>query len=274
VTKASLRSETIRDFGEQWTAYRENNGYYASTELFRDIAGPFADRVLLRGARVADIGSGTGRIVSMLCELGASHITAVEPSAAMKVLRENTARYQERITYVHAPGDELPLEPALDTVVSFGVLHHIPEPDLVVRRVYEALKPGGTFLVWLYGHEGNELYLSLTEPIRKVTTRLPHPMLDALSGALRYPLDAYAWACARLPLPMADYMTNHIAKLSPDVRKLTIYDQLNPAFAKYYRRQEAAELLARAGFEDVQLHHRHGYSWTVLGRRPSGIIAP
>ncbi len=275
MTKASsLRSDTIRDFGEQWVAYRENAGYYASTELFRDIAGPFADRLPVRGARVADIGSGTGRIVRMLLDLGAAHVTAVEPSAAMTVLRENTEGQRERVTYVHAPGDELPLEPALDAVVSFGVLHHIPEPDVVVRRVFEALKPGGSFLIWLYGHEGNELYLSLTEPIRKVTTRLPHPMLDALSGALRYPLDAYVWACSRMRLPMANYMTNHVAKLSPDVRKLTIYDQLNPAYAKYYRREEAVALLSRAGFTDVEVHHRHGYSWTVLGRRPSGIIAP
>lgn len=47
-----------------------------------------------------------------------------------------------------------------------------------------------------------------------------------------------------------------------------IYDQLNPAYAKYYRRDEARALLEDAGFQDVRLHHRHGYSWTVLGTHP------
>jgi SAM-dependent methyltransferase len=210
----------------------------------------------------------------MLLALEAAHVTAVEPSAAMSVLRDNTTADSERITYVHAPGEELPVDPQLDLVVSFGVLHHIPDPAPVVRRVFEALRPGGVFLIWLYGHEGNELYLRLTEPARRLTTRLPHAALDALAGALRYPLDAYVWAATRWPLPMADYMRNHIARLSPEVRKLTIYDQLNPAYARYYRRAEAEELLRSAGFVEVEAYHRHGYSWTVMGRRPSTIIQP
>lgn len=269
-----LRAETIRDFGEQWTEYRDNDGYYGSTTLFNDIAGPFAERIAVAGSRVANIGSGTGRIVNMLLSLGAAQVTAVEPSAAMSVLRRNTEAHRDRIVYVHGPGEELPLDPPLDAVVSFGVLHHIPDPTPVVRRVFRALRPGGTFLIWLYGHEGNELYLTLTEPLRKVTTRLPHRALDLLSQALCVPLAAYVAACGVLPLPMASYMQNHIKKLSPEVRKLTIYDQLNPAYAKYYRREEARTLLEESGFVDVELHHRHGYSWTVLGRRPSGIMAP
>lgn len=51
-------------------------------------------------------------------------------------------------------------------------------------------------------------------------------------------------------------------------RRLVIYDQLNPAYAKYYTRAEAYELLRQAGFDDVRLHHRHGYSWTAVGTRP------
>jgi len=56
--------------------------------------------------------------------------------------------------------------------------------------------------------------------------------------------------------------------LSPDKRRVVIYDQLNPAYAKYYTREEACALLARHGFDDIRLHHRHGISWTVVGTRP------
>lgn len=266
---SELRGETIRDFGEQWTAYRDNEGYYASQELFRDIAGPFADEVGLEGARACDIGSGTGRIVRMLVGAGAAHVLAVEPSAAYDVLCDNVRDLGERVTAVRAAGEDFPAAGDRDLVVSFGVLHHIPDPAPVVRRALDALRPGGKLLVWLYGREGNELYLSLVEPLRRLTTRLPHRALDALSRGLRVPLDAYVWASRRAPrLPMAAYMVEHIGKLSPEVRALTIYDQLNPAFAKYYTRDEARALLEDAGFRDVRLHHRHGYSWTVLGTKP------
>lgn len=266
---SELRGDTIRDFGEQWTAFRDNDGYYASQELFRDIAGPFTDAVGLEGAKACDIGSGTGRIVRMLAAAGAAHVLAVEPSAAYDVLVDNVRDLGERVTAVRAAGEDFPATGDRDVVVSFGVLHHIPEPAPVVRRAFEALRPGGKLLVWLYGREGNELYLSLAEPLRRVTTRLPHRALDALSRGLRAPLDAYVWAARRLPrLPMAAYMVEHIGKLSPEVRALTIYDQLNPAYAKYYTEREARALLEDAGFRDVRLHHRHGYSWTVLGTKP------
>ena len=99
---------TIGDFGDQWTRCRSNDGYYASLEMFRDIAGPFFDELDLRGAPVADIGSGTGRIVRMLAGAGAGQIVAVEPSSAFDVLKENTRDIADRMTYVHGPGDSLP----------------------------------------------------------------------------------------------------------------------------------------------------------------------
>ena len=50
-------------------------------------------------------------------------------------------------------------------------------------------------------------------------------------------------------------------------RYLVIYDQLNPAFAKHYKEYEVRKLLEDAGFEDVKLHHRHGYSWSAVASK-------
>ena len=66
---------------------------------------------------------------------------------------------------------------------------------------------------------------------------------------------------------MRDYVLNTLARVSRDKRKLTIYDQLNPSYAKYYRAAEVREMLERAGFRDICLHHRRGYSWTAVGER-------
>ena len=130
------------------------------------------------------------------------------------------------------------------------------------------VKPGGNCLVWVYGREGNETYLRLAEPLRKMTVRLPHGALVGLVYLMDIGLEAYIGLCRFLPLPMRSYMREVLAKFSPKVRRLTIYDQLNPAYAKYYTMQEAKALLTDAGFVDVRLYHRHGYSWSVLGRRP------
>ena len=63
-------------------------------------------------------------------------------------------------------------------------------------------------------------------------------------------------------------MIEIMGKLTPDKRRLNIYDQLNPAYAKYYTSQEAEALLREAGFDNILLYHRHGYSWTVIGTKP------
>ena len=72
-----IRAKTIADFGEQWTRYRDNDGFYGSQNLFEDIVSPLLAAKAVAGKRVADIGSGTGRIVRMLLEAGAAHVTAV-----------------------------------------------------------------------------------------------------------------------------------------------------------------------------------------------------
>jgi SAM-dependent methyltransferase len=171
---ADLKTQTIRDFGRQWTAFPDNPGYYGSADLLADLFGPLLSLDEVKNRRVADIGSGTGRIVNMLLDAGAAHVHAVEPSMAITVLKENTAERRDRVTYGSGSGETLPANLGLDLVVAIGVLHHIPDPEAVVRAAYHALRPGGRLLVWLYGHEGNEIYLRLVEPLRVVTTRLPH----------------------------------------------------------------------------------------------------
>ena len=87
-------------------------------------------------------------------------------------------------------------------------------------------------------------------------------------GALYPAFWCYMQACRWLPLPLADYMRCVMLPLTPAKRRVVIYDQLNPAYAKYYTRTEAHDVLAACGFMNVRLHNRHGYSWTVVGTKP------
>jgi len=263
----SRDDKTIKDFGEQWRQYSDNEGYYGSVELFSDILFPFLAVEEIKGCRVAEIGSGTGRIVNMLLEAGVQHIVAVEPSDAFAVLVRNI-RNSEKVTCLKITGDQLPTDGNLDYIFSIGVLHHIQDPTPVVEAVLKALRPGGRFLVWLYGKEGNVLYLALIRPLRVLTKRLPHFMLASLVEIMYWPLVLYIKCCHRLPLPLRRYMLSVFEKMSPRKRRLIIYDQLNPSYAKYYTRREAETLLIDGKFKNVRPHHRHGYSWTVIGTKP------
>lgn len=266
--REDLRARTIADFGEQWTYFTDNEGYYASDAFFTDLVEPLLGPEDFDGAHCAEIGAGTGNVAAMVLRAGADRITAVEPSDAVGPLIENLAPFGDKATIVHGLGETIPQDD-FDLVLSIGVLHHIPKPDPVVKAAFTALKPGGRMFVWLYGKEGNAAYLALALPLRAITQRLPIAWLHGLAHLLDGLLAPLVLLANRgFSLPLGDYLRDVYGKLSPADRRLVIVDQLKPAWALYYTDAEARDLLERAGFEDVQLHHRHGYSWSVLARKP------
>jgi SAM-dependent methyltransferase len=223
----------------------------------------------ITGRRVGEIGAGTGRFVNIFLDHGAAHVVAVEPSAAFEVLRANTAARSSCVTYLQVPGERLPPDPPVDDIFSIGVLHHIPDPVPVVRAAFAALRAGGRIAIWVYGREGNGAYLALARGLRVFTRALPHRLLHGLVWVIDWPLRAYISLSRALPLPLASYMVEVLGHLSPDKRRLVVYDQLNPAYSKYYRRHEVESLLANAGFTNISLYHRHGYSWAAVAEKPA-----
>jgi SAM-dependent methyltransferase len=271
-----LRDKTIADFGDQWKKHPGNEGFYGSRALFEDILTPLLSVDSLRGAYVAEIGSGTGRIVDMLLNAGVEHVYAIEPShAAFEVLEKNIQRMQrsEDVTAINTGGESWTVDRILDYVFSIGVIHHIPDPGPVIKAAFEALKPGGHFFIWVYGYEGNELYLRVFVPIRKITTHLPHLILKFLVELLYATFILYMALLKFLPLPFRPYIETVYKPLTPKNRKLVIYDQLNPAYAKYYKKEETIQLLENAGFNNIQIYHRHGYSWSAIGQKSISDLA-
>jgi SAM-dependent methyltransferase len=261
------RDRTIRDFGDQWTHYGGNEGYYGSQGLFLDMLGPLLSLEALKGTDVADIGSGTGRIVRMLIDAGVRHVVALEPSAGVDILRENTADLGDRVEVIQAIGAEIPTDRHFEFVFSIGVIQFIAEPLPTLRSAHSSLRPGGKLVIWVYGKEGNGAYLLILTALRAITTRLPHWALSAICQVLTVAVDAYALACRVLPLPLRSYVLGTLSRVSRRDRTLTIYDQLNPSYVRYYERDELIRLLEDAGFRDIELHHRRGYSWTAIGTR-------
>ena len=265
---ATVGDRTIADFGEQWITYTDNSGFYGSPTLLQDVFGPLMQLGDLRGVVIADIGAGTGRFTNIFLSNGASKVIAVEPSRAFDVLVRNTASYNGRVEYVNTRGEDFrPLAP-VDFAFSYGVLHHIPDPVPTVVAMRDALKPGGRIGIWVYGREGNESYIAAQKMLGLLISRVPHTLLAAVVWALYWPAALYTLACRALPLPMRRYFSEVYGKLTPDKQRLVLYDQLNPAYAKYYWQQEVRALLQNAGFVDIELFHRHDYSWTAVAVKP------
>lgn len=119
--------------------YRHRPPYPAAlvTRLVALAGGP--------GARVVDLGAGTGHLAVPLARLGA-RVHAVEPARAMLDVLEADARGLE-IVPVHAAAEETGLEGgAFDLVLLADALHWV-DPDRGGREVARLLAPGGALAV-------------------------------------------------------------------------------------------------------------------------------
>jgi SAM-dependent methyltransferase len=260
--------KTINDFTEQWEKFPGgNDGFFTSADLLKDTIEPLMSLADIKGKKVVDIGSGTGRIVNMILDAQASHVIAVEPSDGFVSLKKNTISRADQITYLKITGETLPAFGDVDLIFCIGVLPFIPDPVPCIKAGYNALKPGGKFIAWVYSKEGNEAYLFFLKPIRAVTKYLPHSILLILVYIVEFFILIYMQLCRIFPLPLKAYLFNVFKPVSRKARRMTIYDQLNPSYVKYSSKDEVLDFMKAAGFTKNQIHHRHGYSWTVIGTK-------
>jgi SAM-dependent methyltransferase len=126
-------------FNRLATDYRARPGYPA----------PLADRLLAiaggPGARVADLGAGTGLLAIPLARLGA-RVDAVEPARAMLDLLEEDARGLP-VTAVHAAAEETGLPAGTYDLVLLADAAQWVDPGRAGREIARLLAPAGALAV-------------------------------------------------------------------------------------------------------------------------------
>jgi len=107
-----------------------------------------SDELGLRpGSRVLDVGSGIGGPARFLAHSVGCHVTALELQPKLHAMASNlTLRcgLGERITHLCGDALDYPLpHAAFDAMVSWLVMHHVPDRARLCRRLVRALRSGG-----------------------------------------------------------------------------------------------------------------------------------
>lgn len=231
-------------FGAQWRQFNRTQ-LDGAGQAFVEKTGIAPES--LRGRLVLDAGCGVGRFADVCTRAGAT-VVAVDLSTAVEAAAANLAG--SPCTHVlQADILSLPLAPgAFDLVYSLGVLHHTPDTRASFLALPRFLRPGGTLVVWVYGRgvEGE----AASDRIRRVTSRLPAPVLLALcqAAACFYPLHRRPrlGALARRFLPIC---------LDPsyEARVLGTFDWYAPRFQWKHTPEEVVEWFREAGLTQIHL---------------------
>ena len=98
-----------------------------------------------RGARVADLGCGSGVFTDLLHNLG---YDAVGLDISPKLIALGRAKYPN-VEFHEGDVEHLPFATgSLDGVLLSGLVHHLPDPARCADEVFRVLKPGGSFVAF------------------------------------------------------------------------------------------------------------------------------
>jgi SAM-dependent methyltransferase len=142
------------------------------TEVFDDLV---AVTGLGPGARILEIGCGTGQATQALAERGFD-VLAVELGSRLAALaRKNVATF-EKVEIVNAAFETWQPERAdFDAAVSFTAFHWI-DPEVRFRKVASLLRPGGALAIFeapqVFPEHGDPFWAEVQEDYEAV---VPHP---------------------------------------------------------------------------------------------------
>ena len=219
-----------------------------------------------KGKSFLDGGCGAGRNSYWAMSYGAESCMAVDlDDRSLEAARRNlsgfpTAEIRKCSIY------DIPFQDRFDIAFSVGVIHHLNDPQLAVRKLAQAVKPGGQVLIWVYGYENLEFYVNVLNPLRKLFfSWMPLWLVRTLAWVPA----ALLWMLVRVGITPLGYL-KLLRSFSLRHIHHIVFDQMLPRIANYWREKEAVALLEQAGLRDIRTSWVNEVSWSVIGTKPAG----
>jgi SAM-dependent methyltransferase len=147
------------------------------------------DADIPQGARVLEVGCGTGAVTRMLAAWpGVVAAVGVDPSPVLVAKARALAAGLATLTFEEADGRSLPFAGAtFDVVVCHTTLCHVPGPETAVHEAVRVLRPGGCLAVFEGDYATGTLATGAGDP------------LEACAEAFREHYIHDPWLVRRLP---------------------------------------------------------------------------
>lgn len=128
-----------------WDAHRYQTGHsyvWRYGEELVELLAPLA------GERIVDLGCGSGQLTARIAESGATVIGIDRSPEMIAQARVNFPAIDFRV----GDATNFQVESPVDAVFSNAVLHWVKDARTAIACVWQALKPGGTFVMEMGGH--------------------------------------------------------------------------------------------------------------------------
>src|ERR1041384_8540086 len=130
--------------GIRRTAY---NRYFVQPHILE-----FAQFDRWKGKRALEIGCGIGRDTLKFAAAGARIVAIDVSERSADLARERVMEYGNAVVYCMNAEERLPKvsDIGYDLIYSFGVIHHSPHPERILKLAFEHLADAGELRIMLY----------------------------------------------------------------------------------------------------------------------------
>lgn len=276
-SEQNLDQKTVESFGEEWTkfsSFDKDEIERMGNEYFDLLAATSVNET----SYVLDVGCGTGRW-SYYLSPKVKFIEAIDPSDAVFSAMQLTGGKQN-IRVTKAGVNSIPFDDeTFDFIFSLGVLHHIPDTTGAIKRIFQKLKPGGYFLVYLYYNLDNRGKIfkgifQLSNAIRKKISKMPkgikHFLAELIAFIVYLPLVSLArFLKAIFPgrnfykkIPLSYYHNKSLTIIRNDA-----LDRFGTPLEKRFSKIEIEKMLTEGGFINTIFSEGTPY-WHCIAQKP------
>jgi SAM-dependent methyltransferase len=229
--------------------------FFAEVETHRYSLEPHIPEIVQfdqwAGREVLELGCGIATDGVNFARNGARYTGLDQSPTALALARRRFELEGREGTFVQGSVADPPLKASFDLVYSHGVLHHIEQTGLALRKAFGLLRPGGTALVMLYHRHSLNYHLSIMLVRRALALALCTSAGQALARRITREDEAVLQGHRGLLHKHGiDYLLDRQLFLSNNT------DGPGNPLSKVYSRKAATTLFAEAGFVDIRLATR------------------
>ena len=272
----NIYDETIKDFGEEWSLYQYSENDEENKFIFDQYFDIFPwDHKNLPEFTCLDLGCGTGRW-SKILSTKVKSITLLDPSHKALNIAKKNLEGKSNVTFINKKFDDVILEDqSFDFIFSLGVLHHMDNISLQLKKINKILKKDGLTLIYLYYRFDNKSLIfksiwKISDFLRTIICNLPFKLKSLICNLIAtivyLPL-SYLYKFLKLikinvrSLPLSFY-----ADKSFYIMRTDALDRFGTKVENRFLKTEIEKLLLENGFKDIVFSPKEPF-WHVIAKK-------
>ena len=271
-----LENLVIEDFGFEWKKFDQKKMNKTQLySMFKDYFSIFPFNKIGKNSEGFDMGSGSGRWAQFILPR-VKKLNCIEPSKeALKVSKKNLKNFKNCTFINHGVFNNTIKNNSQDFGYCLGVLHHLSNTFLGLKKCVEKLKRNSPFLIYIYYKFDNRpiwfrLVWRFSDILRKFICLLPFFFKSLISEIIAmtvyFPLARICALLLKMNIDIQNFPLSYYMDKSYYTMRTDSLDRFGTKIEQRFTKKEIKKMMINAGLKNINFSNKKPY-WTAIGYR-------